>query len=145
MIIYTAVLRFIATTAIAVSLSTTVLAQASDANAPAHHVGGASATNPVAPILQLQIQNFFVPESFNASGYANQFIIQPVLPYEIFDQPFISRLTLPVVTTPNPYGPIGGTTGLGDTTTINFAMWDITNDFWAGDLGFGPPLVMNGG
>jgi len=27
-------------------------------------------------------------------------------------------------------------------TTINFAMWDIKDDFWGGDLGFGPALVL---
>lgn len=107
--------------------------------APAHHVGGASATNPVAPILQMQFENMFVPSSFNADGYANQLFIQPVIPYTLWKQPIISRITLPLITTPD-VGPIDGTTGLGDTTTLNFAMWEIKNEFWGGDIGFGPVI-----
>ena len=59
--------------------------------APAHHVGGASPTNPVAPILQMQFENDFIPSSANADGYANQLDFQPVIPYKLWGQPIISR------------------------------------------------------
>ena len=42
---------------------------------------------------------------------------------------------------PNPDGPIDGTTGLGDMTMMNFAMWESKDDFWGGDIGFGPVIV----
>ena len=123
-------------------LSMTALTQAQPGSAlkPAHP--GGSATNPVAPIPQLQIQNQFIPDTYDSSGYSNVFLIQPVAPYELFGKPMISRLTLPVITTPDPDGPINDTTDLGDLTTINFAMWDIKNDSWGGDIGFGPALVL---
>jgi hypothetical protein len=38
------------------------------------------ATNPVAPLIQLQLQNLFIPDSHNADGYSNQLIVQPVIP-----------------------------------------------------------------
>jgi hypothetical protein len=106
---------------------------------PAH--AAESSTNPVAPILQLQLQNEFNPSSYHASGYANNFIFQPVVPYNFAGVPWITRITLPLSTTPNPIGPIGDTTGLGDLTTLNFRMWDIRHSFWGGDFGFGPVAV----
>jgi hypothetical protein len=86
------------------------------------------ATNPGAALVQMQIQNVFVPNSHNSSGYANTFIIQPVIPFSLgkdsYFQNLITRTTIPVVTTPNPDEPPGalitidGTTDLGDTTVL---------------------------
>lgn len=89
---------------------------------PPSHDLSSQATNPAAPLVQLQLQNVFIPESDNSSGYANQFIIQPVLPFHLSDDGyfpnFITRWTLPVVSTANPDGPLGSTTELGDLTAI---------------------------
>jgi hypothetical protein len=80
------------------------------------------ATNPAAALIQLQIQNVFVPNSHNSSGYANTFIIQPVIPFSLgkdsYFQNLVTRTTIPVVTTPDPDGPIDDTTDLGDTTVL---------------------------
>jgi hypothetical protein len=80
------------------------------------------ATNPAAALIQLQLQNVFVPNSHNSSGYANTFIIQPVIPFSLgkdsYFQNLVTRTTIPLVTTPNPDGPIGKTTDLGDTTFL---------------------------
>jgi hypothetical protein len=88
---------------------------------PSHNLAS-QATNPAAPLVQLQLQNVFIPESDNSSGYANQFIIQPVLPFHLSDDGYfpnlISRWTLPVVSTANPVGPLGSVTELGDLTAL---------------------------
>ncbi len=37
------------------------------------------ATNPAAALIQFQLQNIFAPSNRGASGYANTFIVQPVI------------------------------------------------------------------
>ena len=107
-------------------LSTAALAQIirskpPTSHPPSHNIAS-QATNPAAPLVQLQLQNVFIPESDNSSGYANQFIIQPVIPFHLSDDGyfpnFITRWTLPVVSTANPDGPLGSVTELGDLTAI---------------------------
>jgi hypothetical protein len=90
--------------------------------AGANHDLASQATNPAAALIQLQLQNVFVPDSYNSSGYANTFIIQPVIPFSLgkdkYFQHFINRTTVPVITTPNPNGREANTTALGDTTAL---------------------------
>lgn len=78
------------------------------------------ATNPVGALIQLQLQNLYVPESDNSSGYANTGIIQPVIPYSLGDdsyfQNIIMRPTIPIVTTPKVNG--NRETGMGDITLL---------------------------
>ena len=81
------------------------------------------ATNPAAALIQLQLQNVFVPESHNSSGYANTFIVQPVIPFGLgkdkYFQDLVFRATIPLaVTTPNPNGREAQTTALGDSTIL---------------------------
>lgn len=80
------------------------------------------ATNPGAALIQLQLQNAFAPNSHSSSGVGNNFIIQPVIPFKLpsglYFENLINRSTLPIVTTPDPNGPIGRTTGLGDLTSL---------------------------
>jgi hypothetical protein len=80
-----------------------------------------NATNPAAALIQLQLQDQFVPSTANADGAANTFIIQPVYPFvlknEIYFNSIITRTTNPIVTTPDLPG-VGRTTGLGDTDTL---------------------------
>jgi hypothetical protein len=84
------------------------------------------ATNPAAALIQLQLQNQFIPNSNNSSGYANSFVVQPVIPFSLgedsYFQNFVTRTTLPLVTTPDPDGPVSDTTDLGDATVIGFAV-----------------------
>jgi hypothetical protein len=116
--------------------------------APAQ-AAGPSSTNPVAAITQLQLQNEFNPSSYKADGYQNVFYFQPVIPWKIAGQRWLTRITLPVISTanpdpiPGPLGPIdiGSVTGTSDLTTVNFAMADIKSGFWKGDIGFGPAVV----
>ena len=102
-----------------------------------------SPTNPAAPILQLQLQNQFVPSSWGGSGYSNVFLFQPVIPVTLFDKPYITRITLPFVSTPDPYDPqYSSANDFGDTTMITWKMSDIKDGFWTGDIGFGASLVL---
>jgi hypothetical protein len=84
------------------------------------------ATNPAAPLMLLQLQNSFIPESHAADGYANQFIIQPVIPVKKLGwlPRTIWRPTIPIVTTPDLDAGIDGTTGLGDITIVGVAALD---------------------
>jgi len=80
------------------------------------------ATNPAAPLIQLQLQNIFSPSNRGASGYANTFVVQPVIPFSLgkdsYFQNIITRTTLPIITSANPDGAKTSVTGLGDTTMI---------------------------
>ncbi|MGB3127875.1 MAG: hypothetical protein WBB95_29010 [Pseudomonas sp.] len=92
--------------------------------------GAAAAVNPSAPLSQLQFQNTFIPESYGGSGYANQFIVQPVIavnrkPDSYFPYHII-RPTLPILApTSDPDGPVFDVGGLGDTTYFDLYIHPI--------------------
>ena len=79
-----------------------------------------AATNPVGALIQLQLQDLYIPNSDNSSGYANTGIIQPVVPISLpedgYFQGIITRTTIPIVTTPKVAG--NRETGMGDITSI---------------------------
>ena len=85
-----------------------------------HNNLASNATNPAAALIQLQFQNLFIPNSYHSKGAANNFIVQPVYPLvlgpEFYFQSFITRTTIPVVTTTKIVGK--QVTGLGDTTIL---------------------------
>ena len=58
---------------------------------PHHGKDGPSATDPSAPLLQFQIQNLFIPSTEHADGYANQFIVQPVIPFKKMGWSFLAN------------------------------------------------------
>ena len=100
----------------------------------------ATATNPIGNLIQLQLQNVFIPTSWDSSGYANQFTIQPVIPINLHNDVFptlITRTTLNIVTTPDPDGSISGTTGSSDMTFLTAA---VNNQPW-GMIGVGPTFT----
>lgn len=112
-----------------------------DAHAQKHGDLAAAATNPIASLIQFQIQNTFVPDSYDSSGYANTFVLQPVIPFKLPFETFptlVTRTTLPIVTTPDFDGPLDGTTGLGD--LIILAPLVSKPQKW-GMWGVGPALV----
>lgn len=81
------------------------------------------ATDPTSILTQLQFQNVFVPNTYNADGYSNQTILQPVLPmptgWDLFPTQIL-RPTLPLhVHSPDPDGPVEETSGLGDLVVID--------------------------
>ena len=79
----------------------------------------ADATNPVAPLIQLQFKNVFVGESNAGDGYSNTFVIQPVIPWKIGEQAILSRFTLPLIATADLGGSIGREYGVGDLVLLN--------------------------
>lgn len=86
--------------------------------------GAAAATDPSVPLTQLQFQNLFTPESYDATGYSNTFIVQPVIPVNFGEGAFfpyhIIRPTIPIIApTADPIGPQGVEGGLGDTTIVD--------------------------
>lgn len=119
--------------------------------------GGASAsdaTNPTASITQYQIQNTFIPSTYEAEGFAHNLSLLLVKPFETgndFFPAWITRTTLPVVTTADPDGdqPIGPPndtdfgfnlsrqSGLGDTVFIS--IFNHPTDW--GSWGIGPGFV----
>jgi len=106
--------------------------------------GGATlaekATNPLASMIQMRIQNFFIFDSMMASGQANRFDIQPVIPIKSFGglPRVIFRPTIPIITTPDIDGGPDGTTGLGDLDYVAAFAFDKP---W-GSLGIGPAGAM---
>jgi hypothetical protein len=94
------------------------------------------ATDPTSPLIQFRIENSFMPESFDSSGYANTLEIQPVIPWKApWGQLMITRPTIPFPTpTANPDGPVSDTAGLGDIDLLHLF---ITKTKWgAYGLGF---------
>jgi hypothetical protein len=87
-------------------------------------VSAADAVNPAAPISSIQFQNTFIPESYNSTGYANQFIVQPVISFALkpdryFDYHII-RPTFPILEpVPDPDGIVPDRGGTGDITYLD--------------------------
>jgi hypothetical protein len=115
-------------------------------NKQAHpHSGGVDPTDPTAILTQIQFQNIFAVESYNASGYANTFIVQPVLPFPVampglkeFFPAHIMRPTLPFpAPTADPDGPLGVQGGMGDLTILDVGIHPTS---W-GNIALGYSLI----
>ena len=76
-----------------------------------------AATNPIANLIQFQMQDQYSPSSHNADGYSNVAIIQPVVPIKLPWEKvplLVTRTTLPYITTPKPDNGVGRHDGFGD-------------------------------
>jgi hypothetical protein len=74
------------------------------------------ATNPIANLVQLQIQDYYASDSYNADGDSNLFIVQPVIPIKLSSEAvplLVTRTTLAYVNTPDIDG-VGTKEGFGD-------------------------------
>jgi len=79
-----------------------------------------AATNPIANLIQFQIQNEYSPDNYNADGYSNVFILQPVIPIKLSSESvplLVTRTTLPYVSTPD-LDDVGRKQGFGDISTL---------------------------
>ena len=97
----------------------------------------AQATNPNAPLIQMSVFNTFVPSSYGGEGYSNQLLIQPVIPIAArswFPVAQVLRLSIPILTTPNP----DRVTGLGD---IGFFDVFVPDHYPWGSWGVGVTVV----
>ncbi len=114
----------------------------------------ADATNPTASITQYQVQNTFIPSTYDATGYSNSLALLLVKPFKTKSQFFpswITRTTLPVLTTADPDGDVpigppndtdfgfnlGRQSGLGDLVFIS--IFNHPTDW--GSWGIGPGFV----
>jgi hypothetical protein len=107
--------------------------------------GAAAANNPGVPLSQFQFQNVFVPESYGSTGYANQFIVQPVIAINLnpdnYFQYHIVRATLPVLAPlPDPDGIVPDRGGLGDTTY--FDLYFPKSKKEGVKFGYGPVAIL---
>ena len=112
------------------------------------------ATNPTSSLTQYQLQNTFVPSSYEASGFAHILSLQMVKPFETgmdFFPSWITRTTLPVVSTADPAGsipigppnggefslPLDNQSGLSDLVVISI----LNHPTCWGSWGIGPGFV----
>jgi hypothetical protein len=110
---------------VVLGLTQVVNVEAADTNDGGEHHGSLAekATDPTSVLTQFQLQNIFIPSTYDADGYSNQFILQPVLPmktgWDCFPMQII-RPTLPLnVLTADPDGAINETSGVGDLTVFD--------------------------
>ena len=62
-----------------------------------------AATNPIANLIQFQIQEQYTPSNNNVDGSSNVFILQPVIPIKLSSEAvplLVTRTTLPYINTP---------------------------------------------
>jgi hypothetical protein len=84
-----------------------------------------AATNPIANLMQFQIQNTFKWKNYNSDGYANVVTMQAVIPIETKSEKvplWINRTTAAYVTTPDLGDPVGRRQGLGDLDVLMLAV-----------------------
>lgn len=82
-----------------------------------HSSLAAAATNPIANLIQFQMQNSYSPSNYNSDGYSNVAVIQPVVPFELPSSKvplLVTRTTLPYISTPDLDGGVGRKDGFGD-------------------------------
>jgi len=99
-----------------------------------------AATNPLANLIQFQLQNQYNWDVDNGKGYSNEFLLQPVIPFALPWKKvpvLITRSTLPYVSTTD-LGDNGREYGIGDFTFLAMANMPIAK---GQELGFGASLV----
>jgi hypothetical protein len=123
-----------------------------DKNLPAHEqphkaeppTGGhsslaAAATNPVAALVQFQIQNSYSPSNYKSDGYSNVGVIQPVVPVKLPWEKvplIVTRTTLPYVSTPDLDGGVGRKDGVGDLVTQGYFLPKLETKGVTAGLGY---------
>ena len=89
----------------------------SPAGGGGHDSLASAATNPIANLVQFQIQNAYTPSNNNVSGSSNAFILQPVIPIKLSSESvplLVTRTTLQYINTPDYDGGVGTQEGFGD-------------------------------
>jgi len=84
--------------------------------------GAAQTTDPSQPLAQLRIQNYFIPSTRGAEGYANTTVLQAVIPMYLNSDivPFhIMRPTLPILNRADYGQPQAEGQGVGDLTFVD--------------------------
>jgi hypothetical protein len=108
----------------------------------------AVATNPIANLVQFQLQDQYNWDNHKSSGYSNQFLIQPVAPFKLPSKAvplLITRTTLPYVSTPDLGSPEHRKHGLGDTTFLALGLPKISLEKQMIGVGISSVLPTGGG
>jgi hypothetical protein len=99
------------------------------------------ANAPISNIMQVRLQNTYVPKFDGVDGHGNTFLIGLTMPlpeYRLLPFPQLSLLTIPAAVT-LPDGSSGfGSTGLGDVRLLDIAVLHARDDVI---FGIGPSLV----
>jgi len=98
-----------------------------------------AATNPIANLVQFQVQNAYSWKNHNSSGYSNVLTVQPVIPFKLPWERvplLVTRTTLPYVRTPDLGAPIGRKDGFGDTNLLMLALPKLKTKGMQLGLGF---------
>ncbi len=100
------------------------------------------ANNPIAKTTMLQIENFLSPDVKGITdgdapdNRANTLNLYGIFPITLGEANFINRITVPVVSAPDPTG--GSELGLGDTTLLTAYLFDTPSGVSAG---IGPAIT----
>jgi hypothetical protein len=107
----------------------------------------AAATNPIANLVQFQMQNSYSPSNHNADGYSNVAVIQPVIPIALpWDEVplLVTRTTLPYISTPDLDGGIGRKDGFGDIVAQGYFLPKLKTKGVAAGLGYNLTIPSGG-
>lgn len=84
-----------------------------------------AASDPTAPLMNVQIQDSYAPSVYNVDGSQNFIQLRTAIPFKLGGQQNIFRATLPIFTdTPS------GATGLSDTVLFDLLTFDQTWGRW---------------
>ena len=92
-----------------------------EAPAGGGHSLAEQATNPIANLVQFQLQNQYNWDNHDSSGYSNTFVIQPIMPVKLSSKAvplLITRTTIPYISTADLGAPEHRKHGLVDTTAL---------------------------
>ena len=76
-----------------------------------------TANNPIANLIQVELQNMYTPSNYNSDGYSNVAVFQPIMPFNLPWEKvplLVTRTTLPYISTPDLDGGVGRKDGFGD-------------------------------
>jgi hypothetical protein len=107
----------------------------------------AAATNPIANLVQFQMQNSYSPSNHNADGYSNVAVIQPVIPIKLpWDEVplLVTRTTLPYISTPDLDGGIGRKDGFGDIVAQGYFLPKLKTKGVAAGIGYNLTIPSGG-
>jgi hypothetical protein len=98
-----------------------------------------AATNPIANLIQLQLQDSYSPSSYNADSYSNVAVVQPVIPVSLPWEKvplLVTRTTLPYIHTPKLDNGIGRKDGFGDIVTQGYFLPKLKTKGVSAGLGY---------
>lgn len=97
-----------------------------------------SANNPLTPTIAVNLQNAYVDSYYGlADADSNALLLRGALPHKAFGLPQITRVTLPIVTTPD-LPPSGSHTDLGDLNVFDVFIFKRGQV----EFGIGPQLTI---